>query len=244
VIGRRTPRRIADAGAAIFVAALTSCAAPPPPAPTALAFRGAESGSQATGTNTLTIARPTGVVDGDLLVAAIHVGGGAVGLPQVTAPGDWTLVRALSRANDLFEVGYRFANGGVRSFTFTTDIAAEGVGVIIAYGGADPVLPLGDENARAQTVAADTIAAPSINVRDVGAIVLLCAAAAAPLTAQPVWRGPSGYVVRVDASLRQRSVHCADTLAPTLGLVTPDALATSAAVDWALVDLFAVRPRS
>jgi hypothetical protein len=105
----------------------------------AITFHGAASASDA-GTS-LTISKPAGVVNNDVLIAAISYIGGTTN--SVTAPPGWTLVRRIDNDNTVGLAIYRkiAANEGA-SYTWTLSLSESVSGGIQAYAGVDTTTPI------------------------------------------------------------------------------------------------------
>lgn len=110
------------------------------------------SSSQATGNSTgVTISKPTGVVQNDVMIAAIHVGWCNSG-SAVTAPAGWTLINSTSNTgsgcgsgNTTIQLAtfYKVAGPGEPvSYTFTGSTNQFYVGGIVAYSGVNTISPI------------------------------------------------------------------------------------------------------
>ena len=110
----------------------------------------------------LTITRPAGTVQGDVLVAAIVVDGGT-GV-TVTPPAGWTLARSETQGTNLRTSVYTRPAGGSEpaSYVFTLSAARKVAGSISAYTGVDTTTPV-EANAGANSATAATLlTAPSV----------------------------------------------------------------------------------
>ena len=106
----------------------------------AIAFRSA---SSAKGKDSLTIATPSGVTAGDVMVAQVS---NRNGLPTLTAPPGWTLVRRDTNANQVASAIFWKAVGaaelGTVTFALVGTLDEQMAGGIVAYSGADTSNPV------------------------------------------------------------------------------------------------------
>jgi len=118
-------------------------------------YRAAASASAASGVLTLTINRPAGTLENDVMVAAIGVSGNA---PAITSPAGWTLVRrmtnATANANSL-AVYYKVVTAAEpASYAWTFSASGGAAGGIQAFYNVDILVPIDAENG--QTTASGT----------------------------------------------------------------------------------------
>jgi len=157
------------------------------PAPNAPTFRSAASAivTGASGT-TLTIARPTGVQAGDLLLAQVrHRSTGTL-----TAPAGWTRIGTIARSTAHHDVFYKVAGSSEpASYAFNQgDSAGRMAGGIGAYVGVNPTSPINAWAASAVDTA--TLVAPTAtSTVDNTMVVRLWG-----------WRGPSATDAGVGAN--------------------------------------------
>ncbi|KYG01838.1 cell wall anchor protein [Sorangium cellulosum] len=127
------------------------------------------SSSTATGKNltALTLAKPAGVAQGDVLLARIAIRNqvGAV----ITPPAGWTLLRSDQSASALKSwVLWKVASGAEpASYSFGFDVSAYLAGSIVAFSGADPASPIdaasGQKNGNSATLAAPQVTTTAAN---------------------------------------------------------------------------------
>ncbi|HJV74998.1 MAG TPA: DUF6701 domain-containing protein [Noviherbaspirillum sp.] len=107
--------------------------------------------------NALTINKPAGTVEGDVLVASISV---APDIITATAPAGWTLLRQLSQTSggtSRLQTYYKVSAASEPSnYTWNFSANTHAVGGIAAFSGADPNYPV-DVEAGATNVTAPTI---------------------------------------------------------------------------------------
>ena len=130
--------------------------------PTSVAFRSSSFG-QTGGTTSLTIAKPAGVLPGDILIAAISV----LGLPTIAAPSDWIVIQANTNGSGLKQITYFHvvtgSEGAAFSWTFASSSATGG---IAAYSGVDvtaPPRPVDASGGQPTTGSTTNVVAPSID---------------------------------------------------------------------------------
>ena len=110
-----------------------------------VAFRGASSAGIRSGT-TLSLARPSAVQAGDVLVASIDVLGSA----SLTAPAGWTTLRSdTTSGSELTKRTYWHVVGAVdpATYVWTLSAAQPAAGVLVAYSGVDTGDPFADHDA-------------------------------------------------------------------------------------------------
>ncbi|AGP33903.1 cell wall anchor protein [Sorangium cellulosum] len=127
------------------------------------------SSSTATGKNvtSLTLAKPAGVVQGDVLLARIAIRNqvGAV----IAPPAGWTLLRSDQSASAVKSwVLWKVATGAEpASYAFGVDVSAYLAGSIVAFSGADPASPIdaasGQKNGNSATLAAPPVTTTAAN---------------------------------------------------------------------------------
>ncbi|WP_437336062.1 cell wall anchor protein [Sorangium sp. So ce394] len=127
------------------------------------------SSSTATGKSltALTLAKPAGVAQGDVLLARIAIRNqvGAV----IAPPAGWTLLRSDQSASALKSwVLWKVASGAEpASYSFGFDVSAYLAGSIVAFSGADPASPIdaasGQKNGNSATLAAPPVTTTAAN---------------------------------------------------------------------------------
>lgn len=132
------------------------------PASTAITFRAAAQAGAASGVLTLTINKPTGTVQNDVMIASIAV---RPNTATITPPGGWTLVRRMDNANATANslAVYRKVAGASEptnySWTFSTSTGS--AGGIQAFAGVDTATPINVENGQ-NTASSLSHATPSV----------------------------------------------------------------------------------
>lgn len=113
---------------------------PWPAAQAAPAFQSAQTANATT--TSLTINKPTGVVQNDLLIATLA----ARGNTTITAPAGWTQVqRTNNGTNETLAIFYRVATAtdiAATNYVFTLSASVGVAGAILRYTGADPRFPI------------------------------------------------------------------------------------------------------
>ena len=117
----------------------------------------------------LVIPRPSGVAPGDVLLAALSLGGN----PTISAPSGWTLVQ--SQVNGSYrQVVYVRVAGATENpsyaWSFSTSTAV--AGGITAYRGVDPSQPIEVAAGRTNTTSSSTIQAPSVTTTSPAALLV------------------------------------------------------------------------
>lgn len=161
----------------------------------AWAYVNATSNSAAGGSTSLTLNKPSGVADGDLLVAVIATSSNTT----FTPPAGWTSVASYNDGADTstIEMWWKIASGEGASWqwTFGSTKAAGGVVAYTPSAGYEPALQTSTTN---ETAAPDTVVTAS-GFTTTHANTLLFGAFAAPDTgASKTFAPPSGMSERVD----------------------------------------------
>lgn len=141
-----------------------------------IVFRGTATATNVTDGATVTIARPTGTVSGDLLVAqvAFHTHD-FVG--TITPPSGWTTIRVDNdTSHEIQGVFWKVAMASEPAnymFTNTTgDTSREGSGAITAYTGVDALTPIDGHAATTYPSGGTSIIGPSVTTTVAGAQLL------------------------------------------------------------------------
>ena len=164
---------------------------------TAIAWRAAASANSGTASvNSLQINKPSGVVNGDTLIAAISIGLNDIG--TVAAPSGWTLVRQID--DDFRLLVYRkTASGEPANYTWSwsTGPARKVAGGIVALSGANPTNPIQVENGAAEPVGGLAVhSTPTIATT--GASTWLVSIFADKNGSGSTWTPPAGTNERLD----------------------------------------------
>lgn len=144
-----------------------------------LAIRAAASVFNDSITNTVTVAKPSGVASGDLMVAFVEANG--AGASILTPPSGWTQKGAeTGNSNILSECWYKVA-GGSEPSTYSWGLSASlrCRGTIVAYSGQDTTSPF---DAYAHGLGT-TSAAPTVTAVGTGCALLVSAFARHPAAA-------------------------------------------------------------
>src|SRR5579872_5621297 len=162
-----------------------------------------------TSTTQLAFITPATIIDGDFLIVALSVAGGAG--TTVTLPSGWTqLLRSDVSTTISLVVATRFASGEPATEVFTFGATGTHSGVLAAYTGVDQFFPT-DATATAQNASGTSQASPSITVTAQAGIVVLAFAAAN----NPTFTAPSGYTDRKQKSQTASSIELCDAGATT-----------------------------
>ena len=131
---------------------------------TGIALRGCAAAAN-TGGSSLVLAKPTGTVNGDVLVAAITVRG----TPTITPPTGWTRSGSTRAAPSCARrCSCTWPAGDPASYTWLFSLATNAVGTIASYSGVDTANPILDHNGQT-SAAAFTITAPSVTTTSANA---------------------------------------------------------------------------
>lgn len=174
----------------------------------AISFVSAETAIQNSGT-TITINKPSGVVAGDLMVAAFIVS--ASGVPAITPPAGWDSRGNAQATNTKMATFTKIAGPSEpSSYAFTTDLTiTEGSGAIAAYRAGGAII-IGN-NAFTSGATSNPTVAPSVVTEQPNA-KLLCAFMAISLGS-----GVTGMTQRVVVDNTSRDVGIFDQDIPSPG---------------------------
>ena len=207
-----------------------------------ITFRAASSSATATGGATsLTINKPTGVVDNDVMVAALEVSYDTA----ITAPAGWTLVRN-DYQNDgagvnefRLAIYYKTASSEGASYTWTFGVSQRASGGIVAYLGVNTLTPVDVEAVQANASSV-SVTAPSITTT-VGdtRLVFIGTVGYWDSTYTP----PTGMTERVDVSVGTDwgSITVADETRAAIG-ATGTRISTASATKTNRGALLALKP--
>jgi hypothetical protein len=147
----------------------------------AISFVAASSADTGTGASTLTLARPTGIASGDVLVATLAVA--ATG--TVTAPSGWTVVQNITSGTTLrHATWYRVATGSEpASYAWALGTSRAAAGAISAYRGVNGTVPI-DASATG-TGASGNATAPVVTTSSAGDLVIAASGFATATTVTP-----------------------------------------------------------
>jgi hypothetical protein len=153
-----------------------------------IAFRGGASAGAASGTLSLTINKPSGTVEGDVMIASIAV---RPDTAAITAPANWTLVRRVDNANpnaNSLAVYYKVAGASEPAdYTWTFSTSTGSAGGIQSFSGVDQGNPIDVESGQ-NTASGLTHATPSV-ITTVTNTMLVTSHA---FTSSATWTPPGG----------------------------------------------------
>jgi hypothetical protein len=157
-----------------------------------IVFRSASSNGAASGS--LTISKPVGTLEDDVLVASISV---RPNTPTISAPAGWILVRRVNNGNSnasSLAVYYKVAGASEpSSYTWTFSSSSGSAGGIAAFSGVDTSDPIDVENGQ-NTANSTSHASPSITTTIADAMVVTSHA----FTSAASWTSPSGMIEACD----------------------------------------------
>ena len=210
------------------------------PSGTGIQVRSSISGQNAAPASTLVLTTPAGVAANDVMVAAVAVRG----VPTVTAPAGWTLIRSDSNGSSMKLLSYsRTATGSeAASYTWSFSTARAAAGTITAYSGVDPTSPVDVHSGLANTIDAAAIVAPSVTTTGPAErIIGLFSTMKATTITEPAGMTERGEATSSAGTEPPVTIESADTTQATAG-ATGDKTATAAAADRANGQLIALRP--
>lgn len=156
-------------------------------APSSIALRASATGT--TGSTLLTVAKPTGTVDGDVMLA--QIAGRGSGTMTCTPPAGWVEVLNQTRSTGGRLFVYRkVASAEAASYDFTLSGASSHAGAILSFSGVNTTTPV-DVFASAEGAASTDHVCPSVTTTVPNAVLVMCAMTAV-LTAGGSYTWPAG----------------------------------------------------
>jgi subtilisin-like proprotein convertase family protein len=163
---------------------------------TAVTFRAAASATTASGVLTLTINKPAGTVQNDVMIAAIGV---QPRTATITAPAGWTLLRrSQQNAGTSNELATYYKVAGASegaSYSFTLSTSTGAAGGIVSFSGVDIDDPIDIENGQV-TASSLNHAAPTVTTTSTSDMVVTAHTIASSVT----WTPPAGMTEAVDVA--------------------------------------------
>lgn len=176
---------------------------PPEQVEAAIAVRGAATTASGSGITSVNINKPTGTLEGDVMVAAISLSGSQ----SITAPAGWTLVLSGNNGTDVQVDTYYKPAGASEpsSYSFSWTTSTRAAGGILSYDGVDTVNTL-DVTGTNATGTGTSVTSTSITTINRGDMLIDVYAINSTLGSS--YTPPSGMTERID-------------LASPAGLFTP-----------------------
>jgi hypothetical protein len=186
----------------------------------AIGFVAASSANNGAGATTLVINKPTGVVEGNLMVATVT----AAGTGTVTAPSGWTVVTNTTQSTTLRQaIYYKVAGAGEgSSYSWSLGTSRSTSGGIVDYSGVNQTAPV--DATAAATGASGNAVAPSVTTSVAGDQVVASVSFATATTVTP----DATATERYDTSSGSTTSEAADFVQATGG-ATATKTATPAA---------------
>jgi len=197
------------------------------------------------GASLITVARPSTVASGDVLVAGVAMGNsGNSALTVFTAPSGWSLVRRLDCGTATTLAVYWHLAGASEPATYTWafDASIEGEAWVSDYSGVDTVSPIDVETGAVDPQSATSYATPSL--KTIAANTLVLGSFASHGGSAATWTAPPSTTTR--ASLNNGSSRSGlaveQAIAPASTTVGPWTAKVDMTQDYALAQLTALRP--
>lgn len=127
-----------------------------------ITLRGSSSGNNAGGSTSLSIAMPTGVVQGDVMVMAVTARGTQA---TITPPTGWTSLQKHATTGTIItqQMFWKQAGAGEAGpYVWTLSTSGKASGVILAYTNTAPSSPIDVSGGQANSTASATITAPTV----------------------------------------------------------------------------------
>ena len=206
----------------------------------AIQMRSTTAGGNNGSDTTIVLNKPAGIQAGDVLIAAVAVRG----VPTVTAPTGWTLIRSDSNGSSMKTLSYwRVATSSEpANWTWSFSSARAAAGTITAYTGVNTSNPVDVHSGFANTTDSTQILAPSVtttgvNERLIGIFSIMKVTAIAP---------PTGMQELAETSANNGTdppvaIEIADTTQGTAG-ASGDKIATAGTADRNTGQLLALSP--
>jgi hypothetical protein len=180
----------------------------------------------------LTINKPTGTVQGDLLLAAISVDG----TPNISPPTGWTTIREGNSGTQVrLEVYYKVAGASEPSsytFTWSRYNTQQAAGAILRYSGVNTTAPINTSGIGSGTTISPTAPSVTTTVTDT-MVVRIYGADDDDLSPSPY---PSGHTGRLNIESNSGDGTCslgvADVIRASPGATGTAAFSLSASEEW------------
>ena len=208
-----------------------------PPPSGGIAFRAAST-AQNGGASSITVATPSGIVAGDVLLATIDVRG----RPSITASAGWQLVRHDDGGSTMQKATYWKAatSGEPAGYTFGFSSSAGATALVSAYSGVSTTAPI-DTHSGSANAASAQITAPAVTTTVPGTRLVGLFAIASSTSITP----PSGMTERAEATAATSTYkitgETADTALSSAGSTGPR-VATASRSTKNIGQLIALRP--
>jgi hypothetical protein len=194
-------RLLSVAVALALVGMLVVLLLPKPAYAAPVSFRAVASATVTTGTS-LTINKPTGTVEGDVMVAAIAARDTP---PNITGPSGWTEIRSDATSSSPYSrMSFFWKAAGASepsSYTWTFSASVSGAaGGILTFSGVDITSPVDVHGGQEVTGSLTDFPAPSVNTTVANAMVVTAHTVPSSGTAGSAWTPPTGMTEVVDAS--------------------------------------------
>ncbi len=164
-----------------------------------IAFLGMGSATVTSGN--LTINKPTGTVQNNIMIAAIAV---RPDTATITAPSGWTLVRKDTNSSAIPDQinTYSKAAGASEPASYSWTISANtgAAGGILSFSGVNTASPIDVSGGQQVTGTTTSMAAPSVNTTEVNAMLVTSYCVTSSGTAGSAWTSPTGMTEAVDVS--------------------------------------------
>jgi hypothetical protein len=217
--GRGAPRLlvVAACSAALFLALS------PTLAHASIGFVGASQAENGSGSSSLSIAKPSGVIEGGVMVATVT----AAGTGSITTPSGWTVIKNVA-GTALRQVTYYKVAGGSEGASYSWNLGSSRAasGGIADYSGVNQAVPV-DATASASGESGNA-AVPSVTTSAANDMVLTAASFATATTVTP----GAGTTERFDVGSSSNTSEVADfaqaTAGATAGVTATPAVSSAA----------------
>ena len=181
----------------------------PASAHAAIAFVAATSAQNSSGATTLVISKPTGVVEGHVMIATVT----AKETGTITAPSGWTVIKNLTQGTTLRQVTYyKVATASeAASYSWSLGSTRAASGGIVDYSGVNQTVPI-DASASASGESGNATA-PSLTTSSSGDVALTASSFGVGSTATP----GSGTVEQFDVASLSNTSEVADFTVASAG---------------------------
>ncbi|HEX9730119.1 MAG TPA: hypothetical protein VGA37_16605, partial [Gemmatimonadales bacterium] len=148
----------------------------------------------------LTINKPTGTVQDDVMIASVAVRPSS---STITPPTGWTLIRTDTWDSGITEIlsTYRKVAGASEPASYSWGLTAStgAVGGILSFSGVDTTTPIDVSNGQ-QVNTGDDVAAPSVTTTVANTMLVTAHAVTSSGTSGSAWTPPTGMTEAVDVS--------------------------------------------
>lgn len=166
----------------------------------AIAFRSAATAANGAAPVSLTVTKPSGVVDGDVMIAFVTI---SADKTIVAAPGGWIQLDSRSTGSAtgdcLTAVWYRVASSEGANYVWDFSGGADAAAAIVAYSGASTSAPVQVSGYRLMSSSATTHTSPSVSTSSDNTVTISAYGTNPVFNGDTTFTTPAGLTARAEA---------------------------------------------